>query len=263
MKKKWSNFVFFLVGGVVGGVISAIVTDKMVDKEYRRVADEEIFEANQAANERIKRYKDEIKELQEKISRQKVTINTLADQVREATKGDLSDILSEDDDSEADPGPKKVPRSPRKSPEPESKARYTAYARRYSGQIGGSGDEIEDNEDAEFPETELDPEEEEAIIEQRGPVIISEETFDYTALDYGKELLNYYIYDGKVVNEDGEYFDNYASFIGEEWLKYGKNAGDTVFVRNDFYACDYCITWVAGYGEEHMNVNSSDNDWED
>lgn len=263
MKRGLSNFVFFLAGGVVGGVISAIITDKLVDKEYRRVADEEIFEANQAANERIKAYKAEIKDLQEKIARQKVTINTLADQVREGTKGDLSDILGEDDDSEDDPGPEKVHGSPRKSSESESRARYTAYARRYSGQIGGSGDEIEEDEDAEFPETELDPEEEEAIIEQRGPVIISEETYDYTALDYAKESLDYYIYDGKVVNEDREYLDNYAHFIGEEWLKYGKNAGDTVYVRNDYYATDYCITWVADYGEKHIDVNASDVDWED
>lgn len=260
MRKGLSNFVFFLAGGVVGGVISAIITDKMVDKEYRRVADEEIFEANQAANERIKAYKAEIKELQEKIARQKVTINTLADQVREGTKGDLSDILGEDDDSEDDPGPKKVPRSPRKSPESESRAAYTAYSRRYSGEVDG---ESGYSEEAEFPEDDPNPEEEEAVIEERGPVIISSETFDYTALDYSKELLDYYIYDGKVVNEDGEYLDNYAHFIGEEWLKYGKNAGDTVYVRNDFYAADYCITWVADYGEKHINVNASDSDWED
>lgn len=260
MKRGLSNFVFFLAGGVVGGVISAIITDKLVDKEYRRVADEEIFEANQAANERIKRYKDEIKDLQEKISRQKVTINTLADQVREATKGDLSDILGEDDDSEDDPGPKKIHGSPRKGTESESRATYTAYSRRYSGEVD---DESDYSEEAEFPEDEPDPEEEEEIIEERGPVIISGDTYDYTALDYAKESLDYYIYDGKVVNEDREYLDNYAHFIGEEWLQYGKNAGDTVYVRNDYYATDYCITWVADYGEKHINVNASDDDWED
>ena len=261
MRKKISNLLFFLLGGAVGGVISAVVTDKMVDKEYRRAADEEIFEATNAANERIKGYKDQIKELQEKIARQKVTINTLADQVREGSKGDPADILGDEDDPEADLGPEKVQRSPRQNTkhayfEP-SKRGYTAYAKRYSGEIDEDPDY---SEEAEFPE-EVDPEEEEEAIERRGPVIIAEEAFAWTAMGYSKESIDYYIYDGKVVSEDGEYLDNYAGLIGEEWLQYGKNAGDTVYVRNDNLHADYCITWVAGYGEEHITV--SDDNWED
>ena len=261
MRKKISNLLFFLLGGAVGGVISAVVTDKMVDKEYRRAADEEIFEATNAANERIKGYKDQIKELQEKISRQKVTINTLADQVREGSKGDPADILGDEDDPEADLGPAEVQRSPRQNTkhayfEP-SRGRYTAYAKRYSGEIDEDPDY---SEEAEFPE-EVDPEEEEEAIERRGPVVIAEEAFAWTAMDYSKENIDYYIYDGKVVSEDGEYLDNYAGLIGEEWLQYGKNAGDTVYVRNDNLHADYCITWIAGYGEEHITV--SDDNWED
>lgn len=259
MRKKISNLLFFLLGGAVGGVISAVVTDKMVDKEYRRAADEEIFEATNAANERIKGYKDQIKELQEKIARQKVTINTLADQVREGSNGDPADILSDEDDPEADPGLTKVQRSPRKSPksadEPLRRG-YTAYAKRYSGEIDEDPDY---SEEAEFPE-EPDPEEEEEAIERRGPVIIAEEAFAWTAMDYSKENIDYYIYDGKVVSEDGEYLDNYAGLIGEEWLQHGKNAGDTVYVRNDILHADYCITWIAGFGEEHITVTD---DWED
>ena len=232
MRKKISNLLFFLLGGAVGGVISAVVTDKMVDKEYRKAADEEIFEATNAANERIKGYKDQIKELQEKIARQKVTINTLADQVREGSNGDPADILSDEDDPEADP------------------------AKRYSGEIDEDPDY---SEEAEFPE-EPDPEEEEEAIERRGPVIIAEEAFAWTAMDYSKENIDYYIYDGKVVSEDGEYLDNYAGLIGEEWLQHGKNAGDTVYVRNDILHADYCITWIAGFGEEHITVTD---DWED
>lgn len=170
MRKKISNLLFFLLGGAVGGVISAVVTDKMVDKEYRRAADEEIFEATNAANERIKGYKDQIKELQEKIARQKVTINTLADQVREGSKDDPADILGDEDDSEADPGPEKVQRSPRtgsKSAHKPSRGRYTAYAKRYSGEIDEDPDY---SEEAEFPE-EPDPEEEEEAIERRGPLL--------------------------------------------------------------------------------------------
>lgn len=260
MRKKVSNLLFFLFGGVVGGVISAVVTDKMVDKEYRKAADEEIFEATNAANERIKSYKDQIKELQEKISRQKVTINTLADQVREGTSGDPSDILVDEDDSEADLGSKTVRRSPEKNTRPPYKPRertYTAYAKRYSGEID---EETDYSEEVEFPE-EVDPEEEEDLIQHRGPVIITEETFSYTAMDYSKENLDYYIYDGKMISEDGEYLDNYAGLIGEEWLQYGKNAGDTVYIRNDNLHADYCVTWVAGYGEEHISV--SEDDWED
>ena len=259
MRKKISNLLFFLLGGAVGGVISAVVTDKMVDKEYRKAADEEIFEATNAANERIKGYKDQIKELQEKIARQKVTINTLADQVREGSNGDPADILGDEDDPEADPGLTKVQRSPRKDKkhayEP-SKRGYTAYAKRYSGEIDEDPDY---SEEAEFPE-EPDPEEEEEAIERRGPVIIAEEAFAWTAMDYSKENIDYYIYDGKVVSEDGEYLDNYAGLIGEEWLQHGKNAGDTVYVRNDILHADYCITWIAGYGEEHITVTD---DWED
>jgi hypothetical protein len=259
MKINWGKVAAFLAGGCVGAAISAFVTDKVVSKAYSRAADDEIHEINSVANERIKKARKEVTELKQKVAQQKVTINTLADQVRESGK-DVSDILKDDDDSEDDPGPKKVHGSPRKSPESKSRAAYTAYSRRYSGEID---DESDYSEEAEFPEDDPDPEEEEAVIEERGPVIISGETFDYTALDYIKELLDYYIYDGKVVNEDGEYLDNYAHFIGEEWLKYGKNAGDTVYVRNDFYAADYCITWVADYGEKHINVNASDSDWED
>ena len=79
-------------------------------------------------------------------------------------------------------------------------------------------------------------------------------------MDYSKENIDYYIYDGKVVSEDGEYLDNYAGLIGEEWLQHGKNAGDTVYVRNDILHADYCITWIAGFGEEHITVTD---DWED
>lgn len=259
MRKKISNLLFFLLGGAVGGVISAVVTDKMVDKEYRRAADEEIFEATNAANERIKGYKDQIKELQEKIARQKVTINTLADQVRDGSKGDPSDILADEDDSEADLGSKTVRRSPEKNTRPAYeplRRGYTAYAKRYSGEIDEDPDY---SEEAEFPE-EPDPEEEEEAIERRGPVIIAEEAFAWTAMDYSKENIDYYIYDGKVVSEDGEYLDNYAGLIGEEWQQHGKNAGDTVYVRNDNLHADYCITWVAGYGEDHITVTD---DWED
>ena len=155
MNKKLTKALIFAAGAAVGAVISAFVTNRVVEKTYRDAADEEIFEANRIANDRIKKYKEEIKELQEKISRQKVTINTLADQVREGKgDGDLSDILSDDEDGEDDPrlraAAKKV----------ERKVEEPTYTR-YTGRYGGTKVKEPEEEDTEFP---FDPEEEEDCI---------------------------------------------------------------------------------------------------
>jgi hypothetical protein len=80
-------------------------------------------------------------------------------------------------------------------------------------------------------------------------------------MEYSKEELTYYIYDGKLISEDGEYLDNYAGIIGEDWLSYGKRAGDEVYVRNDNLMADYMITFVAGFGEQH--ITDSNDEWED
>lgn len=103
MKINWGKVAAFLAGGCVGAAISAFVTDKVVSKAYSRAADDEIHEINSVANERIKKARKEVTELKQKVAQQKVTINTLADQVRESGK-DVSDILKDDDDSEDDPG---------------------------------------------------------------------------------------------------------------------------------------------------------------
>ena len=261
MKVNASKIGIFLAGFGVGAAISAFVTDKIVDKEYRNAADEEITKANHKANEKIKAYKAEIKELQEKISRQKVTINTLADQVRENKGGDISDILKEideDDDSEADPG-RDIQRSKTECNEKEGpvvQRKYEEYAKRYRS--GG----LRRHKNADLDdEPDCDPVEEEEAIERRRPRLISEDTYSTTALEYSKEDLTFYLYDRKIVSDDGEYLDNYAGLIGEDWIQRLQRAGDEVFVRNDNLQADYLITAVADYGES--NISDSTEEWED
>lgn len=243
MNKKLGKALIFAAGAAVGAVVSAFVTNRVVEKTYRDAADEEIFEANRIANDRIKKYKDEIKELKEKISRQKVTINTLADQVREGKgDGDLSDILSDDEDGEDDPrlrsAVKKV----------ERKAEVPTYTR-YAGRYGGTKVEEPEEEDAEFP---FDPDEEEDCIRENSPRLIDEDTFSNTALSYSKEDLYFFLYDGKVISEDGEWIENYQALTGP--FDENKDAGDEIYIRNDELAVDYRIEFRAGYGEEAISM---------
>lgn len=260
MKVNGAKIGIFLGGFALGAVVSYFVTDKMVDKVYRDAADEEITKASQQCNEKIKGYKAQIKELQEKISRQKVTINTLADQVRENKKGEVDDILKEldEDDEEADPRPDISGGKGRtKESEKEERAAYTEYRRLSHRNIQAKRPADEDQDGVEF-----DPVEEEELIEQRGPRVIDEDTFSNTAIGYSKEELSFYMYDGKLISEDGELIEDYAGIIGEEWQQYGRRGGDEVYVRNDNLGADYMISFIAGFGEEHISLDSTDN-WED
>lgn len=260
MKVNGAKIGIFLGGFALGAVVSYFVTDKMVDKVYRDAADEEITKASQQCNEKIKGYKAQIKELQEKISRQKVTINTLADQVRENKKGEVDDILKEldEDDTEGDPRPD-ISASKAKARESEKAARaaYTEYRRISHRHLQAKRPDDEDQDGLEF-----DPVEEEEAIEQRAPRVIDEDTFSNTAIGYSKEELTYYIYDGKLISEDGENIEDYPAVIGEDWISYGRRGGDEVYVRNDNLGADYMISFVAGFGEEHISLDSTD-DWED
>lgn len=260
MNKKLGKVLIFAAGAAVGAVVSAFVTNRVVEKTYRDAADEEIFEANRIANDRIKKYKDEIKELKEKISRQKVTINTLADQVREGKgDGDLSDILGDDEDGEDDPrlrsAAKKVERKTEDPREFWKNSTYTRYASRYGGT---KVDEPEEEEDVEFPYSEVDPEEEEDCIRENSPRLIDEDTFANTAFSYSKEDLYFFLYDGKVVSEDGEWIENYQALTGQ--FDENKDAGDEIYIRNDELAVDYRIEFRAGYGEEAISMTDI---WED
>lgn len=257
MKVNGAKIGIFLGGFGLGAAVSYFVTNKIVEKAYKDAADEEITSMSHKYNEKIKGFKDQIKELQDKITRQKVTINTLADQVRENKQGDVSDILKEldDDDEEGDPG-QALERSQERARESEKEARRVYREYRKAVRRPRREDRDEDEVDYEF-----DPVEEEEAIKESKPRVIDEGTFSNTAMDYSKEELSYYIYDGKMISEDGEYLDNYAGIIGEDWLSYGKRAGDEVYVRNDNLMADYMITFVAGFGEQH--ITDSSNEWED
>ena len=260
MKINGAKIGIFMGGFGLGAVISYFVTDRIVDKVYRDAADEEITKASQQCNEKIKGYKAQIKELQEKVARQKVVISNLADQVKENKKDAVDDILKEldEDDAEADPRPA-VPGSKAETKKSEKAARaaYTEYRKISHRRIEARKPDYEDQDGVEF-----DPVEEEEAIEQRGPRLIDEDTFSNSAMGYSKEELCFYMYDGKLVSEDGEEIKDYAGVIGEEWQHYGRRGGDEVYVRNDNLGADYMISFVAGFGEEHISLDSTD-DWED
>lgn len=260
MKVNVAKIGIFLGGFALGAVVSYFVTDKMVDKVYRDAADEEITKASQQCNEKIKGYKAQIKELQEKISRQKVVIANLADQIKENKKDAVDDILKDldEDDAEDDPRPD-ISASKAKARESEKAARaaYTEYRRISHGHFQTRKPADEDQNELEF-----DPVEEEEAIEQRGPRVIDEDTFSNTAIGYSKEELCFYIYDGKLISEDGELIEDYAGVIGKDWQQFGRRGGDEVYVRNDNLGADYMISFVAGFGEEHISLDSTDN-WED
>ena len=250
MNKKLTKALIFAAGAAVGAVVSAFVTNRVVEKTYRDAADEEIFEANRLANDRIKKYKDEIKELKEKISRQKVTINTLADQVREGKgDGDLSDILSDDEDGEDDPRLRAAAKKVERKVEDPRESRKNPTYTRYTGRYGGTKVVEAEEEDVEFP---FDPDEEEDCIKENSPRLIDEDTFSNTAMSYSKEDLYFYIYDGKVVSEDGEWIENYQALTGP--FDENRDAGDEIYIRNDELAVDYRIEFRAGYGEEAISM---------
>lgn len=259
MKINGAKIGIFLGGFGLGAVVSYFVTDRMVDKMYRDAADEEITKMAQQCNEKNKAYKAQIKELQEKISRQKVVIGNLADQIKENKKDAVDDILKEldEDDTEDDPRPD-ISASKAKARESEKAARasYTEY-RKAARRVKVVRELAEDEEGVEF-----DPAEEEEAIEQRGPRLIDEDTFSNTAIGYSKEELRFFLYDGKLISEDGEEIKDYAPIIGDEWEEYGRRGGDEVYVRNDNLGADYMISFVAGFGEEHISLDSTD-DWED
>lgn len=240
MRIKGKDVLIFIAGSAVGAVVSAIVTRKMVDETYKKAADDEIFKIWESCKEKSKKDQERVKDLEEKITQQNVTIRTLADQVRKTGGVPVSDDESEaDDDAESDPRP--TVSGSEKSPREAKREEYVRYARSY------------DRAEAEFPmEEDLVVEE---MIENGAPRVISEEDFANTCLDYGKEDLRFFMYDGKIITEDGEYLDNYASVIGEDWKLHGKHAGDEVYVRNDYLQADYNVIFTAGSGENNMDVS--------
>lgn len=246
MKIKGRDVAIFVFGSAVGAVISAVVTRKMVDETYKKAADDEIFKIWQKSKEKSKADQEKIKELEEKISQQNVTIRTLADQVRKS--GGVPTAEEEpdgEDDAESDPG--QTISGGKSSSREAEREEYVRYSKQYTGT---------EDEYAEFPYDDDDYHQvrEEKLMKSE-PRVISEDDFSNNCMDYGKESLHFFLYDGKILTEDGEYLDNYASIIGENWKLHGKNAGDEVYVRNDYLQADYCVIFTAGAGEDNMDVS--------
>ena len=250
MKINGAKIGIFVAGAAVGAVISAIVTRNVVDETYRKAADEEIYKAWQESKARAKKYQDKIADLEEKVTQQSVTIKTLADQVRR-TGGVPVEHNEEDSDDETEDDPRSTVYTGKRE---TVRGQYERYASRYQA------DEIEfPRDDDEYHQEEAELEEEN--IRKSGPVVITEDQFSTTCMDYGKEDLRYFLYDGKILSEYGEYLDNYAGIIGEDWKLHGhERAGEEIYVRNDRLQADYRIIFTAGAGES--NVNMSDI-WDD
>lgn len=246
MKINWKSVGTFIFGAAVGGVVSAVVTRNVVDKTYRDAADKQICEAWKESKSRMDGYKSKIKDLEEKIKQQSVTIQTLADQIRSCggtpvMPKDDSDDETEDDRSSLHKSEGKHGRTKQEA----DRALYQNYAGRYRRN---------EPAEAEFPmEDDVDPEEEEEAIRKRMPVVISEDTFSTTCMDYSKDDLHWYMFDGKMLSEDGDYIDEPAHLVGLDWENHGENAGDEVYVRNDNLRADYRIIFTPGAGEESIS----------
>ena len=251
MKINWAKVGIFAAGAAVGGVISAIITRNVVDKTYRKAADDEIYKAWEESKARRKADKDKIKELEEKIKQQNVTIQAQADQIRLCGGVPVEEKTeSEADETEDDIG-SAVSKSDRRAGSGsgyDTRRRYTAYSRIY------------DRAEAEFP-MEEGPEEEEMSENEsnKTPYVISEDDFSCQCLDYSKDDLRFYMADGKMLDEEGGFIDEPSYIVGTDWENMAKNAGDEVYVRNDSLCADYRIIFTAGAGENYMDV--SDEEW--
>ena len=246
-KAKVLNAVAFFVGAAIGAVISAFVTDKVVEKKYWDACDKELNNASLKYREEKKRLEDEAVELRAEVSRQNVAIDVLNEKLAKAGLPAVKVVKSDEDDKEEDRS-NYIRGQKEHEVDPEERE-YTSYRAAYAGT---------DTPD-EVTEEEIEVNDQE--VKQRGPYIITRDQYETELInDYPKLDWQYYIWDGKVLNEDNEWMDNYASFIGEEWLEGNHRSGDVVYIRNDYYGNDYNITFVAGYGEQYMSMASG---WED
>lgn len=248
MNKNVAKTLIFMAGAAVGAIISAFATKKVVEKAYWDECDKELNEQNLRHKEELKEYKAKIDELQATISQQNVAIAVLGKKVSDATEvsSPEKEEKSDDDDSEGDrPGQN----STEDSEYERKRGQYWAKSR--DPQEFYDEDEEEDAENIE------------ENIKNTGPYVIDQLLYETTAMDFRKEDASYYIYDGKVVDADGEWMERYDVLLGTDWLDGEHKNGDVVYVRNEYYMVDYEIIFVADYGERHMNVGLSDDDWED
>lgn len=256
MNKNVAKALIFMAGSAFGAIISAFATKKVVEKVYWDECDKELNEQNLRHKEELKAYKDKIEELESTISQQNVAIAVLGKKVSEENPVTETE-KSSDDDPEDDPSGRFERRKEagrgKNEPENEDYERErTQYWR--ESEIA---EDFFDEDEVEFAE------EREEIIEKTTPYVIDKLLYETTAMDFYKEDAKYYIYDGKVVDADSEWMENYAAVLGEEWLEGNHKNGEKVFVRNEYYQTDYEIEFVADYGERHINVSISDDVWED
>ena len=239
MNKHVAKTLIFMAGAAVGAVISAFATKKVVEKAYWDECDKELNEQNLRHKEELKAYKEEIEELKSTISQQNVAIAVLGKKVSEEVPVE-NEEKSSDDDSEDDP------RSSKSAVYERDRARYWH-----------EDDEIDESEEV------VEDDGTEEVEEWSDPYVIDRLTYETSALDFSKEDAKYYIYDGKFIDANGDWVENYAAIIGEKWLEGPHKNGEKRYVRSEYYCTDYEIEFVADYGERHMNVCVSEDDWED
>lgn len=254
MNVKLCKFLIFSAGAVIGAVISAFATKKILQKKYWDEFDRELNEVSLRHKDDMKELKEENESLKATISQQNVAIKVLSDQVSGKNQVEESE-KSADDDSEGDP---------RDSGGGQNSAEREAESvrKRYSGSDDDKDDGIEEDipdEDDYFTPEEAEMDEQVVMSEKIER--IDEVEFDTSCFDYGKEDLTFYIWDGKMVTEDGEWMERYPEFVGDFWVEEAKN-GQIIFIRNNYWCTDYRIEIVADYGEGHITL-IDDPDWEE
>ena len=243
MNVRLCRLIIFTAGAAVGAVVSHFATKRVVERMWWDECDRELNELNLKHKEDMKSLRDEIAQLKDTVTQQTVSIQTMREKLEKYEGSSDSGTVSDDEECDRP-----------KDQLSEAEAYNRALQRRYGGT---DEDELEDD----YPREDDDyHEEEEIVIEQHKMERIDELTFDTTGFEYGKEELRYYMYDGKVVNEDGEWLDNFAEFVGDGWINEGKN-GDVIYIRNWYYLTDYKIIFIADFGEGHISYTGSD--WED
>ena len=242
MNAKLCKLIIFAVGAAIGAVVSASVTKRVVSNACWDECDKEMSEQFNRHKDEMKAIEKEKEELRAEISRVNLINKTLSEKLAKLDPDSATEITDKDAEEDRS-GENEEPKEAETSHEESVRRKYWHS----------------DSEELE----EITEEEAEADVwdlKERGAYRIDEATFDTTALEYMKEDLYFYMYDGKVVSEDGEWLDNYANFVGTGWEKEPHNNGDYIFVRNDYFATDYKITFMADFGEGHITISD---DWED
>lgn len=244
MNAKLTKAIIFGLGAAVGAVVSAIATKRVVEDAYWEACDKEINESNLRHAKEVETYKNTIADLKADLVRKEVVIQDLEERVHRERQAQESSEEEVSDDEDPD----------RRSEDESEVAGTGEPGRPYYAAF----EPEEDEEECEY----ADDEDESGGDSSRIPRPIHELDYDTTHMDYAKNVWKYYIRDGKIITEDGEYMDGYALFIGEDWLSGPQQNGMVKFIRNNYFRADFKIEFIADFGERHMST-SSDEVWED